>query len=147
MGDPVSGTRLKDGRKLDGELVLFSTGIRSRTDLARKAGLEVNRGVVVDGELRTSAADIYAAGDVAEFDSIVYGIIPAALEQSQIAAKNMVTAGTASYQGTLRSTSLKIVDVDLTCLGEAMATGPELDVIRHSDAETGVLSSASVKGW
>jgi len=49
------------------ELVLISTGIRPNVALARGAALEVARGVVVDGHLRTGAADIYAAGDVAEF--------------------------------------------------------------------------------
>jgi nitrite reductase (NADH) large subunit len=68
-----------------------STGIRSDVALARQAGLTVNRGVVVDEHLQTSAPDVYAAGDVAEAGGIVYGIVPAAIEQARAAAANMVT--------------------------------------------------------
>ncbi|MCD4739472.1 MAG: FAD-dependent oxidoreductase [Anaerolineae bacterium] len=139
LGDErAAGVRLQDGQEVAGELVLLSTGIRSRVELARQAGLEVNRGVVVNAELCTSAPDIYAAGDVAEFDSVVYGIIPAALEQARIAAQNMVAAGSATYSGTTMSTSLKIVDVELICLGEALAGGPAFELIRHSDVEAGI---------
>ncbi len=139
LGDErAAGVRLQDGQEVAGELVLLSTGIRSRVELARQAGLEVNRGVVVNAELCTSDPDIYAVGDVAEFDSVVYGIIPAALEQARIAAQNMVAAGSATYSGTTMSTSLKIVDVELICLGEALAGGPEFELIRHSDVEAGI---------
>ena len=144
-GERAKGVRLQDGQEVAGELVLLSTGIRSRVELARQAGLEVNRGVVVDAELRTSDPDIYAAGDVAEFNSVVYGIIPAALEQAQIAAQNMVAAGSATYSGTTVSTSLKIVDVELTCLGAAMASGPEIEVFRHTDVEAGLYRRLALR--
>ncbi|MGA9350671.1 MAG: FAD-dependent oxidoreductase, partial [Anaerolineae bacterium] len=91
LGDgQATGVLLQDGRTIEGDLILISTGIRSNVKLAQEAGLEVHRGVVVDEHLRTSAEDIYAAGDVAEFQGRVYGIIPAALEQARTAALNML---------------------------------------------------------
>lgn len=134
----ATGVQLKSGRVVDGQVVLISTGIRSRVELAREAGLEVNRGLVVDGHLRTSATGVYAAGDVAEFEGRVYGIIPAAIEQAQVAAANMVAPGSAAYSGTVPATTLKIVGIDLTCLGEATATGDEFDILRQSDPAAGV---------
>ena len=134
----VTGVRLKDGRVVEGEMVLISTGIRSQVELARAAGLAVNRGLIVDEQLRTSAADVYAAGDVAEFEGIVYGIIPAAIEQAQAAAANMVADGSATYSGTVPATTLKIVGIDLTCLGEATAMGDEFTVLRQADPATRV---------
>ena len=141
----VTGVRLKDGRVVEGEMVLISTGIRSRVDLAREAGLEVNRGLIVDEQLRTSAADVYAAGDVAEFEGVVYGIIPAAIEQAQVAAANMVADGSAIYSGTVPATTLKIVGIDLTSLGEATATGDELVVLRQMDPATGVYQRLALR--
>ena len=83
LGDGrATGIRLKDGRLVPGELVLFSTGIRSEVALAQAAGLSVNRGIVVDQRLQTSVEDIFAAGDAAEFEGRVYGIIPPAIEQA-----------------------------------------------------------------
>jgi nitrite reductase (NADH) large subunit len=146
----------QDGRVIDGELVLISTGIRSRVELAQEAGLEVNRGVVVDAHLCTSAADVYAAGDVAEFEGIVYGIIPAAIEQARIAAANMVAGssttsrqdsgrGGTAYDGTVPATTLKIVGIDLTCLGEATAGGDEFVVLRKVDPATGTYRRLALR--
>ena len=146
VGDEhATGVRLGDGRVVDGELVLISTGIRSRVELAREAGLEVNRGVVVDEQLRTSIAGVYAAGDAAEFEGRIYGIIPAAIEQARVAAANMVTPGSATYTGTLPATTLKIAGIDLTCLGEATATGDEFTVLREVDPASGVYRRLTLR--
>ncbi len=144
-GANATGIRLKDGRTVNGELVLISTGIRSRIELARDAGLDVNRGVVVDEQLRTSAADVYAAGDVAEFNGLVYGIIPAAIEQARVAAANMVEPESAAYQGTLPSTALKVVGVDLASIGEATVSGDEYDILRFEEQATGVYRRLTLR--
>ena len=183
--EAVRSVRLKDGRVVEGELALISTGIRPRIELAQEAGLEVNRGLIVDEQLRTSAADVYAAGDVAEFtcgepfgfaqdkcrrtEGVVYGIIPAAIEQAQVAAANMVAdpsttlrrgsgqgsghrpstssghGGSATYSGTVPATTLKIVGIDLTCLGEATATGDEYVVLRQVDPVAGVYRRLALR--
>jgi nitrite reductase (NADH) large subunit len=154
LGDErATGVRLKaspehdrgDGRVVDGELVLISTGIRSQVELAREAGLAVNRGVVVDEQLRTNAADVYAAGDVAEFEGVVYGIIPAAIEQARVAAANMVAHGSSIYSGTLPATTLKIVGIDLTSLGEATAAGDEFVVLRRADPVRGIYRRLALR--
>lgn len=60
-----SGVTLDDGTVVAAELVVMGVGVKPRVALAEAAGLRVDRGIVVDASLRTSAADIYAAGDVA----------------------------------------------------------------------------------
>jgi NAD(P)H-nitrite reductase large subunit len=133
----ADGIRLKDGRVVAGELILFSTGIRSETALAQAAGLEVNRGVIVDEHLQTSAEDVFAAGDAAEFEGQVYGIIPAAIEQAKIAAANMVASGSTTYTGTIPATTLKVAGAELTSMGESVAEGDEYTPLRHADMEAG----------
>lgn len=61
---------LSDGTQVACDLVLSAVGLRPRTDLAAAAGLAVNRGVVVDRQLQTSHANIYALGDCAEVDGL-----------------------------------------------------------------------------
>ncbi len=118
LGDgQATGVLLQDGRRIKGDLILISAGVRCNVRLAQEAGLEVNRGVVVDERLRTSAEDIYAAGDVAEFRGRVYGIIPAALEQARVAAANMLGREQAEYRGTVSSSTLQVVGVDCTSIG------------------------------
>ena len=133
----ADGIRLQDGREVVGELVLFSTGIRSEVTLAQTAGLEVNRGIVVDEHLQTSTQDVFAAGDVAEFGGQVYGIIPSAVEQARVAAANMVTPGSATYAGTLPATTLKFAGAELASLGECLAEGDEYRPLRHVDLAAG----------
>lgn len=136
--DQVEGVQFVDGDQIQGNMVVLSTGIRSKTGLARAAGLAVNRGIQVDEQLRTSAEDVFAAGDAAEFGGLVYGIIPAAMEQARAAAMNMVNRGSVTYSGTVPSTTLKIVGIDLTCLGESTADGEDVEVVRHVDQGDGV---------
>ncbi len=117
LGDgQASGVLLQDGRRIEGDLILISAGVRCNVALAQEAGLEVSRGVVVDEHLRTSAGDIYAAGDVAECQGRVYGIIPASLEQAKTAALNMLGED-AAYQGTIPSNVLQVVGIDCASIG------------------------------
>lgn len=115
--DHATGIRLKDGREIPGDLILISAGVRSEVTLAKEAGLTVNRGTAVDAYLRTSAEGVYAAGDAAEFEGRVYGIIPAAIEQARVAGAHMAGQDVAPYQGTVPANTLKIVGIDLTSVG------------------------------
>jgi len=138
LGDGrANGVRLQDRRVVAGEMVIFSTGIRSEVGLARTAGLEVNRGIVVNERLQTSGDDIFAAGDAAEFEGRVYGIIPAAIEQARVAAANMVAPGSAVYAGTLPTTTLKVAGAELTSVGESVAQAEESDQLRRVDLAAG----------
>lgn len=142
----ATGIRLKDGRLVPGELGLFSTGIRSEVALAQAAGLSVNRGIVVDQRLQTSVEDIFAAGDVAEFEGRVYGIIPPAIEQARVAAAQMVAPGSAAYTGSLPTTTLKIVGAELASLGECLAEGDAYTHLRHTNTAAGQYRKVVLRG-
>lgn len=132
----ATGVALKSGEIIPGDLILLSAGIRSNIGLAQEAGLKVNQGVIVDQYMRTSAEGVYAAGDVAEFEGRVYGIIPAAIEQAQIAGAHMAGATPKPYRGTIPSNTLKIVGIDLTCIGVVVPEGEGYQELRRTD-ETG----------
>jgi len=131
----VSSVRIKDGLELPADLVVCSAGWRCEVSLARQAGLEVARGIVVDEHLQTSAEDVYAAGDVAEARGELYGIVPAAIEQARVAAANMIAPGSETYKGTLPFTTLKVAGAELTSIGEHIAEDSEAHVLRQVDME------------
>lgn len=107
---------LSDGAALGSDLFLVAAGISPLVELARTAGLDTRRGVVVDDELRTSDPGVFAVGDLAEHDGRIYGLWPAAVEQGAIAAENAV-GGRRSYAGTVPVAMLKAVGVDLMSAG------------------------------
>ncbi|MGQ9721186.1 MAG: NAD(P)/FAD-dependent oxidoreductase [Candidatus Jordarchaeum sp.] len=130
----VSGVRIKSGETIPAELVICATGIRSNIELPQEAGIKVNRGVLVDEHLRTNIENIYAAGDIAEHNGRVYGIIPATTEQAQIAAANMI-GKESTYNGTVAMNSLKVVGIDLTSIGLVNPETEEYEQIRKIDAD------------
>jgi len=107
---------LADGAPLAADVLLVAAGVSPQVELARKAGLDTGRGVVVDDQLRTSDPDVFAAGDLAEHDGKIYGLWPAAVQQGEIAAENAV-GGTRTYAGTVPVATLKVVGVDLMSAG------------------------------
>ncbi len=119
----VREVELSSGEILPADLVLIAMGVRPRTALAEDAGMTVNRGIVVNDFLETSALGIYAAGDVAEWQGQVYGVVPAAREQGLVAAQNMVEPGSARYRGTKPVQRLKVAGVELLVVGETQPGG------------------------
>ena len=115
--DKVESVLLEGGEKLTSEMVIISAGVRPNLELAEPLGLDHDKGIKVDEYLRTNQPDIYAAGDVAEFMGIPYGIWPAAMEQGKIAGTNMA-GGDMIYKGTTMANTLKVVGIDLASAGD-----------------------------
>lgn len=86
--DQVSSVLLADGREFPAELVIVSAGVRANAAVLEKSGVKIEKAVVVNERMETSAADIYACGDCAEFEGINYAIWPEASEQGRIAGAN-----------------------------------------------------------
>ena len=114
----VHGLRLADGRDIPAETVLFCVGVVPRVGLAREAGLEVHRGIVVDSSLRSSDPDVFVVGDLVEFEGVVWGIIPAALDHAPVAAANLLGRGPAVYHQTIPQNTLKVAGIHLTSIGQ-----------------------------
>jgi len=107
----------KSGAQHTVDHLLFSVGVRANTQLAAETGLEVNRGILVDHQLKTSDDSIYAAGDAVELDGQGFGLWTQATEQGRIAGVNM-TGGHERYQPSAPFTLLHIAGIRLFSVGE-----------------------------
>jgi len=113
----VTGIQFNDGSVLDADLVVMAVGIRPNTGLGHKMGLDVNRGILVNDQLETSAANIYSLGECVEHNGELYGLVAPLYEQAQVLAK--VLAGKeAAYHGSFVSTKLKVTGISLFSAGD-----------------------------
>src|SRR5699024_10751528 len=94
----VTGVRLGDGRVFPAQLVIVSCGVRANVAVAKAAGIETDRAVVVNSRMETSAADVYACGDCAQYQGINYAIWPQAVEEGKTAGAN-AAGETLEYTG------------------------------------------------
>ena len=127
------GVELEGGEVLPGDVVLISAGVRPELALARAAGLAVDRGVKVDDQMRTGREEIYAAGDLIEHRGRFYGLWPAAQEQGRVAGAAMA-GQEVSYEGTVPSSTLKVVGIDLFSAGDIDAEGKLTAAVAKDEA-------------
>lgn len=113
----VESVSLKGGEIIPADMVIISAGVRPNLELAQCLGLECNKGIIVDSSLRTSRPEVFAAGDVAEFCGVVYGIWPAAMQQGKVAG-TIMAGGNMLYSGSTMANKLKVVGIDLASAGE-----------------------------
>jgi NAD(P)H-nitrite reductase large subunit len=121
-GDALQ-VKLSDGSVLTVDLVIAAAGVRPNIAYLKDSGIEMATGILVDSQMQTSCADIYAAGDVTEsidFSTgkrIVNAIQPNAAEQAHIAATNMA-GGSAKSTGSLQINVLDTLGLISTSFGQ-----------------------------
>ncbi len=118
------GLVLDNGYVLSTDLVVLTAGGRPSASLARAAGLETRRGIVVDETLTTSDPAIHAIGDCAQFAGRTTGFVPAAWEQAGVLA-DRIAGGTSTYDGSRTVARLRATDLEVAVLGEADAADRE----------------------
>jgi assimilatory nitrate reductase electron transfer subunit len=138
-----AGLTLDNGYTLDTDLVVLTAGGRPSTALARRADLEVRRGIVVDAQLRTSDDRIHAIGDCAQFGDQVTGFVPPAWEQASLLARHLAGEDVA-YAGARTVARLRATGLDVAVLGDPERT--DGDVVAISNPVVGSHRKLVVRG-
>ncbi len=133
----VEAVELRDGSVIPADAVVVAAGIRANTELARTAGLKVNRGIAVDDHLETSVAGVHAIGECAEHRGCCYGLVEPAYEQAQVLARRLAGEN-ATYPGSVLATNLKVSGVNVFSAGDFLAAAVGVDEIVLSDPGIGV---------
>jgi NAD(P)H-nitrite reductase large subunit len=121
---------LSDGSAMATDMVVLCTGIRSNVALAVAAGLDVDRGVLVDDGMKTSDPNIYAAGDIVQYRSEIPGLWPIAVEQAEVAAANVV-GDKKTYESRPQVTILKGIGLSATAIGDVDGRKGDEIVVRE----------------
>ncbi len=144
----VKAVVTKDGRTVEGDMVVVGAGVRPDTMLAERAGLEVDNGIVCDAKLESSAPGIFAAGDVCSYESVVHGRRlrvehwDVALQQGRHAARAML-GSTEPYR------EIPYFFSDLADWASLEYVGPAYEwdeVVWRGDADSGEFSVWYLQG-
>jgi len=113
----LTGIGLKSGRKINCDAMILAIGTTPNHEIAKECGLESRRGVIVNERLQTSDPNIYAIGEIAEFEGMLYGITAAAEQQAHVVATYMNGDIASYYKGSLFMNIIKIHGFDLCSIG------------------------------
>ncbi|MAU41629.1 MAG: nitrite reductase large subunit [Kordiimonas sp.] len=127
--DRVEAVRLKSGEEIPADLVVMAVGIRPNTELGQAAQLDVERGIVVDDHMQTSAPDVYAVGECVQHRGQCYGLVAPLYEMGRVLANNLCTDSLENYEGSITSTKLKVSGVNVFSCGEFLATEDSEDIV------------------
>jgi nitrite reductase (NADH) large subunit len=146
-GREVTGVRFGDGTELPADMVVISAGIRPNVELAKECGLTCERGIVVDDQMRTSDADIFAVGECAQHRGMVYGLVAPLWEQTKVLADVLTGRDPERcYTGSKLTTKLKVMGVELASMGRVSDVQPGDEVVQFSEPGRNVYWKAIVRG-
>jgi nitrite reductase (NADH) large subunit len=140
----VEGLRFKSGEELEAQTAIVAAGVRPNIRLAAEAGLETDKGIIVDDSLQTSHPGIFAAGDNVQHRDKVYGIIPASFNQARTVAFN-IAGHEKKYTGTIPSNTLKVIGLDLTSIGLVTPEEGTTDEFRKMIKEEGIYKKIVIQ--
>jgi nitrite reductase (NADH) large subunit len=143
--EKVAGVAFKDGSSIETEIVVIAAGIRPNAELGRKAGLQVNRAIVVNDFMETSHPDIFAVGECVEHKGICYGLVAPLLEQGKVLAATITGNKGPRYEGSVTAAKLKIMGVDVFSAGDFSEKTTGTDVVRYEDAALGVYKKLTLR--
>lgn len=112
----VTGAMTKEEERLDCDIIIYCVGIRPNKKLFENTAIQTNMGIIVDNHMRTNIENIYAAGDIAEFEGRVGGLWPVAIEQGKIAGYN-IAGKDITYQSILPVTTMNAFQLSVFSVG------------------------------
>ncbi|MBX9925950.1 MAG: nitrite reductase large subunit NirB, partial [Hyphomicrobiaceae bacterium] len=140
----VEGVVLEDGTRLSADLVVMAVGIRPNAQLAKDAGITVNRGIVVDAGMRTSDPDVFAVGECAEAQGQVFGLVAPLYDMAAVVAAQLSGDAAAAFSPSAVATKLKVTGINLFSAGD-FADGKDREEIVLRDAARGVYKRLVLK--
>jgi nitrite reductase (NADH) large subunit len=136
---------LADGRQIAADIVVLAVGISPNIDLARTADLDVNRGILVGDDMRTSDPDIHAVGECIEHNGQVFGLVALIWEHARVCGARLAGDDAAIYVPQPPFTSLKITGIDVFSAGALAAAGEDDEEITLHDARGGLYKKVILR--
>ncbi len=145
--DRVLGLRFSDDSTLECDMVVISAGIKANWEIAAGTGLTVERGIVVDDQMRsTDDRDVYAVGECAQHRGRMYGLVAPLWEQAKVLADHITGANPrAAYHGSKIATKLKVMGVEVASMGIVEPQDAEDEVVQFSEPKRGTYKKLIIR--
>ena len=145
--DTVTGVTFADGSTIDSDMVVVAAGIRPNVGLGMVSGLTVERGIVVDDQLRSvDDDDIYAVGECAQHRGEVYGLVAPLWEQAVVLAEHLTGDNPRSaYHGSRTATKLKVAGIDVATMGLKQPEREDDEFVQFCEPRHGVYKTVIIR--
>lgn len=143
----LAGVEFSDGDRLDCDMLVVAAGIRPNVGLAQRAGLTVERAIVVDDHMRSvDDDDIHAVGECAQHRGQVYGLVAPLWEQATVLADYITGVNPrAAYHGSRMATKLKVAGVDVAAMGLKAPEHDDDEFVQYSEPKHGIYKTVVVR--
>jgi NAD(P)H-dependent nitrite reductase large subunit/NAD(P)H-dependent nitrite reductase small subunit len=141
----VSAVKFADGEVLATDLVVMAVGVRPNIDLARRAGLACDRGILVDDTLQTFDPSIYAVGECVQHRRQTFGLVAPLWEQARISAQHIAEIGVSRFSGAINATQLKVSGIEVFSAGD-FTEKPNRESLVLSDKRRGIYKRIVLEG-
>lgn len=143
----IEGLQYIDETELKVDMLVVSAGIRPRDEVARECGLEVGTrgGIIVNQKMQTSDSNIYAIGECALLNNMIYGLVAPGYDMAEIALDQITGGDNTMPEYIDMSTQLKLIGTEVASFGDALNEAKEdIDEITYVNKRTGVYKRINV---
>lgn len=143
--ESIKGMTFSDSTSIDVDMLVISAGIKPRDELAKSSGLETGPrgGITVNEKLQTSDPSIFAIGECALYNGMIYGLVAPGYEMADVVVDNLIGGGK-SFGGFDMSTKLKLIGVDVASFGDPFTNGDDVKAIVLEDTMKGIYKRINV---
>lgn len=142
----VNGVMLEDDTHLKAKAVVMAVGIQPNIELAQRSGLMCKQGVLVDQQMQTSQADIFALGECVEFEGQTYGLVAPIYRQAKVLAQNLLKDGSRVFVNQISSTQLKVSGIHLVSFGSPTPQDSNAQTLVYQDKAQGIYRKVVLLG-
>jgi nitrite reductase (NADH) large subunit len=142
----ITGMMFANDELLKVDMLVISAGIKPRDELGRVAGLEVGErgGIVVNNKMQTSDSHIYAIGEVALYNSMIYGLVAPGYEMADVAAEQILNGDKTMRDTIDMSTQLKLIGVEVASFGDPFVENHSVTAIVYENKFNGIYKRINV---
>jgi NAD(P)H-dependent nitrite reductase small subunit len=146
LGDGrLNAVRFAGGETVPADLVVMAVGVRPNIDLAKRAGIACDRGILVDDTLQTYDPSIYAVGECVQHRRQTFGLVAPLWEQARISAQHIAEIGVSRFLGAVNATQLKVSGIEVFSAGD-FSEKPNRESLVLSDKRRGIYKRIVLEG-